>query len=135
MEKQRHPGKAMPDSLLEWISAGVGLLLAAAMVGFIGWEAATGDGREPPALVVEPQRAVRTAGGYVVEFVARNSSEATAAAVRIEGQLKQGGESVETSEASLGYVPGRSRREGGLVFTRDPRRYRLEMRATGYELP
>ena len=135
MAKQRRSGQAMPDSVLEWIAAGVGLLLAAAMVGLIGWEAASGGGQQPPALMVEPQRAVRAGGGYVVEFVARNRSEATAAAVRIEGQLKQGGEDVETSEATLAYVPGRSQREGGLVFARDPRLYRLELRATGYQVP
>ena len=64
-----------------------------------------------------------------------NASRRTAAAVSIEGTLRDGGQTVETSTATLSFVPGHSERKAGLIFTRDPRRHALEVRATGYEEP
>jgi uncharacterized protein (TIGR02588 family) len=42
---------------------------------------------------------------------------------------------VETSETTFDYVPSRSQREGGLVFTADPRGYALTLQAKGYIEP
>ena len=124
-----------PRSPLEWIAAGFGLLVAAAMAGFIGWGAYSRGDSAPPAISVVPQRVVETSAGYVVEVKATNASEQTGAAVLIEGELKEGGASVEKSQATISYVPGRSERTAGLVFRRDPRRLQLEVRTLGYEKP
>jgi uncharacterized protein (TIGR02588 family) len=120
--------------LVEWVSAGLGLAITGVMFGFLALEAAQQDG-VPPLLNVVPVSLVQAPGQYVVEFEVRNDSATTGAAVQVEGTLKQGGSDVETSTASLSYVPGESSQRGGLVFTRDPRDYRLELRVTGYERP
>ena len=41
----------------------------------------------------------------------------------------------ETAEATFDFLPARSRREGGLYFTNDPRIGALTLRAKGYADP
>lgn len=120
--------------LVEWVSAAIGLAITGAMFGFLALEPGQQNG-VPPLLTVVPVTLVQAPGYYVVEFDVRNESAATGAAVQVEGTLKQGGTEVETSTASLSYVPGESIQGGGLMFTRDPRHYRLELRVTGFERP
>lgn len=123
------------SSTLEVVASALGLVLALGVLGFIGWEAYHEGGSTPPAIAVHTLRILPSGNGYVVEVEARNDSEATAAAVQIEGDLKRAGQSVEKSTATISYVPGKSEREAGLFFTEDPRKGRLEVRAAGYEKP
>lgn len=122
-------------SLLEWVSAAVGAAIALAIVAFIAFEALRSSSGAPPLLEVRAVGLTSQGASHVVEVEVANRSSQTAAAVAIEGELKQGGESVETSSATIAYVPGNSERHAGLIFTRDPRRYSLTLRATGYEKP
>lgn len=122
-------------SLLEWISGGIGALLAIAVLSLLTIEALDSTTARPPLLLVEPVGAVKAGEMYVVEVEVANRSGQTAAAVEIEGELSSGGEPVETSGATVAYVPAHSKRSAGLVFTRDPRTHQLQIRATGYEEP
>ena len=45
------------------------------------------------------------------------------------------GGTIETSDTTLDYLPGRSEREGGLFFSRDPRGFDLRLRPKGYMKP
>lgn len=129
-------GKRPPaTSALEWLVAGLGALIALALLGFIGWEALKGANDGPAILAVRAERIVPMPGGFVAELEVRNRSDSTAAAVQIEGILRQGDEIVETSRATIDYVPGRGRQKAGLLFTRDPAALRLDVRATGYQEP
>lgn len=121
--------------LVEWTSAAIGLAITAAMFGFLMLEAARQPNGTPPLLNAVPVSLVKAPGHYVVEFEVRNDSAATGASVQVEGTLKQAGSDIETSTASLSYVPGQSIQRGGLVFSRDPRRYQFQLRVTGYERP
>lgn len=120
--------------LVEWASAALGLIFIAIMVGLLAVEAIRDRGGVPPILEVRPAGLVAARGGYVLEIEVSNGAHATAASVGIEGVLK-GEADVETSNASIAYVPGGSHRRAALVFTRDPRDYRLELRVTGFERP
>jgi len=131
-------------SPLEWAAAAIGLAVALALFGAIGWEAATGGNGGPPELAVRALRTVPAAHGFVVEVEVRNRADATAAGVEIEGVLMAGAAgaagaaepaAAETGRATIDYVPGRAARRAGLLFTRDPAGYRLELRATGYREP
>lgn len=136
-KRQSKKGEEPKDkgtSLLEWISAGVGLVITLALLGFVGLEAAETSDR-PPVLKVTPAAITAASDIYVVEVDVANLSGQTAAAVSIEGTLKQGGQTVETSSTTLSFVPGHSKRRAGLIFTRDPRGSAIEARATGYEVP
>ncbi|MGI8704774.1 MAG: hypothetical protein ACR2JJ_03085 [Sphingomicrobium sp.] len=121
--------------LVEWISAAVGLVIIAAMLGFLALESVGQRDKTPPLLKAEPTALVAGRDHFLVEVEVSNAARNTAASVGIEGTLKQGGSDIETSSASVAYVPGESRRRAGLIFTRDPRDYRLVLRVTGYERP
>jgi uncharacterized protein (TIGR02588 family) len=128
--------KAQKAPLLEWIAAGVGLLLTLGMLTIIGLEALRGDTSRLPAIEVRATGVVMPApSGFVVEIVAINRSGGTAATVQIEGTLNSGENAVETSSLTLDYVPGHAERKGGLFFTNDPRGHRLEVRPLGYQAP
>jgi uncharacterized protein (TIGR02588 family) len=129
-------GKRPPaTSALEWAMAALGALIALALLGFIGWEALSGVNQGPAILAVRAERILPSPDGFVAELEVRNLSDSTAAAVEIEGVLRQGDAAVETSRATIDYVPGRGRQRAGLMFTRDPAAFRLEVRATGYQEP
>ena len=121
--------------LLEWVASGIGLLLLLGLLAVIGREAVSREFEQLPAIDVAVRRIVPAGSGFVVEIEAINRSGGTAAAVEIEGDLKSGETSLETSSFTLDYVPGHSRRTGGLFFREDPRRHRIEVRALGFQTP
>jgi uncharacterized protein (TIGR02588 family) len=118
----------------EGVAAAVSALLVLWVVGYLLYDAVARP-RTPPAITVQADTVLRSGGLWLVEFSARNGGHNTAATVKIEGELKEGEETVEASEAVLDYVPGESVRHGGLFFRADPRAYRLELRAHGYQAP
>ena len=120
--------------LLEWVASAAGLLLTLGLLAVIVAEAVRTPAGAAPAIEVRAVSVEPAASGFVVQFEARNRSHATAAAVTIEGELAGAGET-ETSQAMLDYVPGHSKRRGGLFFRRDPRGHPLELRALGYQEP
>lgn len=120
--------------LLEWLAAGLGLILALGVLGFIGYHAIWGA-ESPPQVTVEVQQVRPFEGGYLVEIRARNRGGSTAAQVRIEAELRNGGRVVETGGTMFSFVPPDSERQGGLFFKRDPRGLRLDVRAAGYTRP
>ena len=133
--KTKDKRKQKGASLLEWVSAMLGALIVLGILILIGLDAIASDPGQPPILRVTPTKLASTDGIHVVEVKVENLTSQAAAAVNVEGQLKRGGAAVETSSATLGYVPGGSARRAGLIFTRDPKDFALEVRATGYEEP
>ena len=127
------PGPGDRPPVLEWVAAGVGLLLALCVFGFIGWQALD-DATSPPVITVETTQVNAVAGGYRVTFEARNLGGAAAAQVRVEGTVRGGG-STETSDVVFDYIPGHSARAGGLFFAQDPKDGHLSLRATGFASP
>jgi len=132
MARRKEPARY---PLVEWVSAAIGFAITAGIFGFLFVEAAGDHDGVPPVMKAVPVAFHSAGGQYIVEVEVENRSAQTGASVSVEGELMRGGESVETSEATLAYVPGDSRRRAGLVFAHDPRDYRLRLRVTGYERP
>jgi len=120
--------------LSEWVIGVVAALLVLGMVGYILYEALSAT-ESTPELAISVSDVEEIAGRYTVRFRAINTGDAAAAAVQVEGHLGFGGETVETSEVTLDYVPAHSEREGALLFTRDPAGYELELEPRGYQMP
>ena len=96
-------------SVLEWVAAIVGGLIALALVAVIGREAVTGANRGPAELAVVQQRVLPSGHGFVVEVVVRNHGHSAAAAVEIEGALKEGAATIETGRGTCTQTFGRLR--------------------------
>ena len=131
----RQPKRGQPGAtpVLEWVAAGVGLVVLLATIGFVGAEALRPD-NSPPQVVVERLGVRETDAGYLVSVRATNRGGSAAAQVVVEGELQTGGEP-ETAEATFDFIADHSSREGGLFFQSDPRQGALILRAKGYAAP
>jgi uncharacterized protein (TIGR02588 family) len=127
-------GPLRPIPLAEWIVAAVGALLVVGIVGYLVFLAVSRD-EAPPDVRVVAARVVAQQGGYVVRFRAINAGAQAAVQLLVEGQLVGSDGVTETSEATIDYLPPGAEREGGLIFSRDPREHELHLRAKGYVDP
>jgi uncharacterized protein (TIGR02588 family) len=120
----------------EWIVAGIGVCLVIATIALLALDIAAHNTAKPPAVSLESDTVIVTPISYLAKVNARNEGGRTAADLRVEGVLlDSSGNEVEKSEATLDFLPPNSRRELGLFFQADPRKYRLSLRATGYQNP
>ncbi len=137
-ENDERESQSQQDSTTfgEWIAASFGLILVVFALGTIFYRALN-ENSTPPILEVTVNSVKPSASGYLVQFYVKNTGTQTAANLTIEGELKKDGEpeSEETSSATITYAPAHSQREGGLIFSKNPNDYRLELRAKGYEKP
>ena len=126
--------KSKQTSTLEWIVAAVGLILVIGTIGFMIYEALTSKDA-PPKFETSVERIDEINSGYRVIFKTVNEGEKTAADVRIEGELKDGTQSVEKSETTISYAPSKSEVRGGLFFKNNPQQLQMEVRVAGYSEP
>jgi uncharacterized protein (TIGR02588 family) len=123
----------MNKNTLEWAVFALSLALIAGVAGLLLRQQFTGS-HSPPSIAVTAGAAVATAGGFAVPLDVRNVGDTTAVGVTIDVSLRwEGGE--ERGEATLPYVPYRSRRRAWVVFRQDPRDGRLAARVLGYREP
>jgi uncharacterized protein (TIGR02588 family) len=115
--------------LLEWVASAIGLVLTLGVMALIARDAFNDSADMAPDIEVAVREHQQLGGRWLVRFDAHNRSPVTAAQVMIEGVLPGG----ETSTATIDYIPGRSTRGGGLVFTTEPRGLRL--RPLGFQDP
>jgi uncharacterized protein (TIGR02588 family) len=131
---KRSSSKTSATPPLEWVMAAIGFTLVASTIAFIAHDALT-DAGAPPEITVRSDSISPLEHGYLVTLSASNRGDRTAAAVKVEGELRKGAVTVEKREMSFQYVPARSERKGGLFFTHDPRALELVITAHGYERP
>lgn len=117
-----------------WLVAIVGLALVAGSAGFMLYRVFAGDA-SPPQFVIDADEVVAHESGYLVPIRVTNRGGSTAAALVVEGVLKEDSTTMEASTVTIGYVPAGSQRRAGLVFARDPRKFELQIRAKGFEQP
>jgi uncharacterized protein (TIGR02588 family) len=132
-EKQRQREDEAPP-FWEWVVAGIGTLLLLSALAFFAYEALQQD-EGPPQPVVRVTSIDRQGSGYTVRLQVHNAGRSTAANLRVAGVLVQDGKELERSDTEFQYLPGRSSREAGLFFTRDPRQHALQVRAESYQEP
>ncbi|WP_119679166.1 TIGR02588 family protein [Indioceanicola profundi] len=118
----------------EWAVGLLGLAALAGIIGYMAWFALSSRSYVP-AITVEKVHIQQSGNSFVVQFMARNDSAATAASLKIEGELHRDGKVVETAETEIDYLPPYSRREAGLFFQEDPTLYELRLIPKGYDAP
>ncbi len=120
--------------VLEWFVGIVGIILVVGTIGFMIYKALTSK-NTPPDFTTKIERIDMADSGYLVVFKLINTGEQTAAGVNVEGELTNGGESVEKSSVTFDYTPSKSEVKGGLFFKNDPQQFQIEIRAKGYTKP
>ena len=135
MAKSKQKSSGSSDAPpIEWAAAILSTALVIAMLAYTFYQAMS-NGSEPPLITVRADSVIDTPGGYLIMFSATNAGDETAAAVQISAELMRDSVAVEESSATLDYVPSQAVRRGGIMFSEDPRMYRLELRATGFSRP
>ena len=112
----------------------LGLAAILGLVGYMAYFALTTDD-SVPVITVEQVAIGRSGNSYVVVFQATSDSAATAASLRVQGELRDGPAVIETAETEIDYLPPFSRRKAGLFFQNDPARYELRLLPKGYDEP
>ena len=130
-DQQQKSGGTSP---WEWVVAALSAVLVLGAVGFMLNEALR-EPETPPKIEIAVDTIIAIGTGYVVEFSAKNRGTTTAAGLTVEGELKSDAGIVAKSEVTIDYVPAEATRQGGLFFSRDPRRYQLQIRPKGYARP
>ena len=133
--KKENQGKNKTTPFWEWVIAAAGFLLVVGAIGFTLYRAMTEE-KTPPKLTIKYDEPVPNGDGWLVKFRVTNSGNETAAAVAVEGELRNEDGSTETGTATLAYAPANSERSGGLYFSKKPpSASALKIRVTGYEEP
>ncbi|AWU95238.1 TIGR02588 family protein [Azospirillum ramasamyi] len=127
--------RTAPTSPLEWVAAGIGALLIAAMIVYMVQYGLREHAEVPGRIDFTVTETQAGSHGHTVRFQIRNRTAATAATLRVRGELRSGDRVVETSEVEFDYLPPYSERFGGLIFQRDPARFELRIFPTGYSEP
>lgn len=118
---------------LEWLVAGLGLLVTAGVLIVLAVSALTPA--PPPELSVRAVSVTPVAAGFRVEVEVRNAGRQTAAAVEVEGVLTPPVRAPETATATLDYAPGGGRETLNLLFNEDPRQGALDLTVRGWSEP
>ncbi|MCO5147818.1 MAG: hypothetical protein M9895_16770 [Aquamicrobium sp.] len=96
--------------LVEWIVGGIACVAIAGLVGFLVFQALTGDSR-PPRLSVTVEAVERGESGAVVRVAVRNHGDRAAAGVTVHAADGGAERSIE-----FDYVAGHAVRRGAFVF-------------------
>ncbi len=132
MATQKNKQKSIP--LISWITASVGLLLVLGVIIFLLTKAAA-KGPTVPKIHVQASTVFKDAGKHLMIISVTNNGNTTAAALVIEGELKNGTQSVEKSTVTLNYVPAGSTRKAGIYFINDPKNFVLILTPKSFEQP
>jgi uncharacterized protein (TIGR02588 family) len=119
--------------LVEWITAGVALVVIAGLMGVTIYDGLARRGTQP-VIEVTVERVQHISGGAHVIVAVRNTTAEAAADVVIEGMLSVDGTPLR-SQVQLDYVPGAARREATLVFPAVPAPGALTVRVLGFTVP
>ncbi len=119
---------------LELLTAAIGFILVIGTIGFLLYDALT-ENDSPPQIAIEKSEIIPLTNGYLVKFQIENKGDNHGADVQIEGKLMEGETEKETSTVSFAYAPSHSKRTGGMFFTENPDKFKLELRALGYVEP
>jgi len=132
--KQNDNNSSRNISPTEWIIGILGMLIFLFSFGYILYNAVTVN-KTPPKIKISIDSVVAMENNYVTKITVQNYGASTAEGLVIQGEITSGGIALETSRTTFDYVPEKSKRKGGMIFTKDPRKYTLSIRALGYEEP
>src|SRR5687767_11171573 len=121
------------SGLLEKIFTVLSLLLIIAMVGYLVKE--TVASHPPAAFEVEQAAPIKRGQFTAVDVFVRNTGDEAAKAVNITGEVAgPDGKPIE-AEATMDWLPGKSRRKVTLLFPHDIGTTEPEVEVIGYEEP
>lgn len=119
---------------LEWLVAVVGLALVVGTIAVLLHHTRE-NGDHPPEIVAEASSVSRAGAAYLVEVRVENRGGRPAGSLKIEGTHRGAGDEEEVSDVVVDYLAPHSTGQVTLMFSRDPRRGSLAVRAVSFREP
>ena len=119
---------------LEWLLGTFGALVLASGVSFLVYQGLN-HGNEPGAVVVSVTEIRNVGSAHLVRFRVRNEGSETLNHLHLTAYLKDGEVQIESAQAVIDYLPGRSEQEGGVYLRNDPHRHALQIDPAGFMKP
>jgi uncharacterized protein (TIGR02588 family) len=120
--------------LLEWILGAIGALLFLAGIAYLTVEGLRGEDR-PAEITFTIDEVLPVGEGFLVRYRAHNRGTQTLAELHLRAEIIAGTTIMDEAQSTLDFLPGQSSRAGGFYLREDPSRYRLAIRAEGYQEP
>ena len=120
---------------LEWSVFGMSAAIILALAGYIALDAMRRGGSSAPDIHIQTGQPITRGTRFAVPVIVTNRGGETAEGLRVEIALKNEDGDVEVAEVTFAFVPRASHREAWALFTKDPRGFRIETRALGFEKP
>ena len=133
---QSRSAQDRPRSAAEWVTLATVLLILGAIVGYLVLQTVRRTDDTAHFEVEIRQGEIEQHGDrFYVPLTIRNAGAATGEEVVVHAELKQGGETVEETELTFGFIAGGEEMEGVVIFAEDPRSAELEAYIVGYLKP
>jgi uncharacterized protein (TIGR02588 family) len=121
-------------TLIEWIVSSTGTILFMFTLGFVLYNAVFGNGT-PANINLRTLSVQQNGTDYLITIEAFNKGDASVEGLEVEVKLLDNGNEVEKGVTTFDYVPGNSKRKGGIFFRNNPKEYKIELRPLGFEEP
>lgn len=120
--------------LLEWLLGGIGVVLFGGAIAFLLYEGTRGHDR-PAEVQIRIDDVVPVGDAFLVRYRAHNLGTLTLVDLNVSARVFDGDVEIERVEGRIDFLPSESSRKGGFYLREDPREYRLDIRAGGYQEP
>lgn len=117
-----------------WLASAIGLVLVIGSSGFMINQIIVAK-HAPPEFTIRAQPPIKVSNGYLIRIQIQNIGDEVAAALLVEGELKKGEKTIESSSATIDYLPSHSQRNAGLIFSQDPSSFEVKLQAKSYVQP
>lgn len=123
-------------SMAEWTTLGISLAILFGIAGLVTYLYLAG-GAQPPIITAEPKldELRHDRGAYYLPVEVINQGDETAEGVRVEAELVSESGPPETAEFTLLFLAGGERAHGTAVFSEDPSKGDLTVRAISFVTP
>ncbi len=120
--------------LLSWITASVGLILVLGIIAFLVMRSFE-EGDPVPKIVIHTASSQPDDGKTLIMITIANNGTGAVSSLMVEGELRNGTQTVEQSTVTVDYVPAGSTRTAGMYFVNDPKNFELILTPRSYEEP
>jgi uncharacterized protein (TIGR02588 family) len=118
--------------ILERITGAIGAAILLGVCLALVWDAWRSDDH-PPGFAFALDQILPTSGRHLVRFRVQNTGARAAESITVRGRLMA--DPVEEAELELDFLAAGEECQGALLFTADPRAYRLELSTVSFSEP
>jgi uncharacterized protein (TIGR02588 family) len=134
MKKKDLTNRLKEITLLEWIVSITGTLIFFFTLSFVLYNAVT-NSHSPADINIRVLSFQPNGNDFLLNIEVENKGDASVEGLEIAAILQDNESEIERGVTTFDYVPGRSKRKGGIFFKKNPGDYQIQLRPLGFEEP